>query len=123
MKLRIWGNKIRLRLRTGDFDALLSGDGVVEHMLEMPSEQSFMYRLKVSNGEKKVDPIFKNGVLDVVVPMKALEALLNSPEQEGLHYQFDTAGTPLKVAVEKDFPCQHDHVDEPNDYSTCFDRF
>jgi Family of unknown function (DUF7009) len=102
MKLRFRGNTLRLRVNRREVDALASGDLVQENVL-FPNQTCFTYIFEPS-GNATPHASFESNTLRVAAPLLQVKDWARA-EVIGLYYNFETEGTVLKVAIEKDLEC------------------
>jgi hypothetical protein len=116
VKLRVFKDSIRFRIRRPDLDRLVS-EGEVAHAVRTgPTEEHFLtYRLRKTDGTDPMLEPLPSG-LCVHLPGVDVERWAAGPET-GLEFR-----TPwgVRVLVEKDFPCMEPRVGEGNEGT--FDR-
>ena len=111
MKLRLFKDSVRFRVRRPDLDRLMSV-GEVGHLVRTgPSEENrLVYLLRKSAGTiPTLDPLPSG--LCVHLPAVEVERWAAGPET-GIEFR-----TPwgVRVLVEKDFPCMEPRIDEGNE--------
>ena len=111
MKLRFRGNTLRLRVNRREVDALASGDLVQEDVF-FPNQARFTYIFEPSRNAVPLAS-FESNTLRVAAPLLQVRNWAHT-ELIGLYYNFETEGTVLKVAIEKDLECT-DSTAEDND--------
>jgi HSP20 family molecular chaperone IbpA len=104
MKLRMFGNSLRLRLSRGEVSRLAAGEAVEERTELLPA--SLTYRIELG-AASVIEANFDGGVLRVIVP----EVLGRQwASQDTVSIIGDVAGAEgarIKVLIEKDFRCLH----------------
>jgi uncharacterized protein DUF7009 len=102
MKLRFRGNSLRLRVNRREVDTLASGDLIQEEVF-FPNRARLTYIFEPS---RAADPeaSFERNTLRVAAPLLQVRDWART-ELIGLYYNFETEGTVLKVAIEKDLEC------------------
>jgi len=102
MKLRIYGDSVRLRLKRGEVSRVAAGESIVEET-HLPGSV-LSYCLEVSENEP-ITATFSGGKLVVTVPKTDAEKWANSDAVSLLAEQsLPDAGT-LSLLIEKDFTC------------------
>ena len=124
MKLRIFGNSLRLRLSQSEVTAL-NGSGKVEDRISFgkPAGQSLTYILQ-SADVPHISASFDNGTISVTVPVEAARKWATSDEVSLKAEQLLDSGDNLKILIEKDFKCltprDEDESDNfPNPNKSC----
>ena len=116
MKLRLFKDSVRFRVRRPDLDRLMSVGEVGHSVRTGPSDgDRLVYRLRKSDGDVPVLEPLSTG-LCVQLPAVDVERWASGPET-GIEFR-----TPwgVRVLVEKDFPCMEPRTDEGNEGT--FDR-
>ena len=102
MKLRIWGNSVRLRLSQGEVERF-ANDGKVEESVEFaPGERAFTYAIESDESRQNVAAGYANDRLCVYVP-KTLAIEWAASDEVGIESTDGAIGP--RVLVEKDFAC------------------
>jgi hypothetical protein len=120
MKLRIFGNSIRLRLDRQQVARVAAGQILEEHTELSPNP--LVYRL--SSAADALSPIasFSGGRLDIVLPVAVVQQWAES-DQVGIESMLPIdGGGSLQLLVEKDFKCLHrDGQDQADAYPNPLD--
>lgn len=114
MKLRCSSDQIRLRLRKSDIETL-QRNGSLEERIPLPGGGQFGFAIRFDGQANEAGLRWEDGLLLVSLPEKqarqwilsdevGIEAFLATSKQDALH-----------LAVEKDFPCQHQPTQNPED--------
>jgi hypothetical protein len=116
MKLRIKGNSLRLRVTRPELAALEQGDPVAEIIHFGPETgQSLRYVLTAQVQGEPVAVSFQENEILVTLAQPQLEEWKRE-EQVGVYARLDIGhGSPLEVAVEKDFKCLDSRGEEDED--------
>jgi len=113
MKLRIYGDSIRLRLKIGEVDRIAAGERLVE-VTHLP-DSTLTYCLEVSE-TGGFAARFSDGKLVVTLPKADVDKWA-STDEVSLHSEQSIAGAGmLSLLVEKDFKCL-----EPGHHRDCVD--
>lgn len=102
MKLRIFENTLRLRLKKGEVEKVGSGESIVECM-PFPG-MNFTYRLDVGDTEQ-ASALFHNGTMAVVLPQSIARPWANSDQVSIVTVLTLDGGERLSLLIEKDFKC------------------
>lgn len=99
MKIRILGNRLRLRLSQSEVDKI----GRLEPVKEVTDfgENQFQYVLKSHSGSDRILSSFENGSITISVQEDIIRQWANS---DTVGFQTDSNDVPF-VLVEKDFQC------------------
>ena len=108
MKIRLFGDSIRLRLTQVEVEVLSKG-GAIEAVIPFPGE-ALGCVVQASDGP--LEARYGAGRITVLLPGSATTAWASSQE-EGM---YATAGS-LRIAVEKDYNCLH-KPDSPDNAGT-----
>lgn len=105
MKIRITGNKIRLRLKEPEVHSLFEGVTIKESLLfGFLPEQQLHFSLE-AHGGPDLSIAYQPGSLLVQIP-KAFAELLATTSKVGFDGNVNTGhSTPVYVLIEKDFEC------------------
>ena len=116
MKLRIYGNSIRLRLNRSEVRALAAGQAV-EQRTELAPEP-LTYRIETSGGADAISATLAGGQLRVTVPRLGARQWAEGDDVAMAH-EIPSArgGEPVRLLIEKDFQCMHG---EAEDQADCF---
>ncbi len=113
MKLRIYGDSIRLRLKVGEVERIAAGEIIVE-VTHLP-DSTLTYCL-VASETGSIAATFSDGRLVVTLPKADIEKWA-STDEVSLHSEQPIAGAGmLSLLVEKDFTCL-----EPGHHRDCID--
>ncbi len=113
MKLRIYGDSIRLRLKIGEVNRIAAGDSIVE-TTHLP-DSTLTCCLEVSE-TGSIRATFNDGRLVVTLPKADVENWAGT-DKVSLHSEQPIAGAGvLSLLVEKDFTCL-----EPGHHRDCVD--
>jgi hypothetical protein len=111
MKLRLYGDSIRLRLSPADVE-MLRRNGEVLEVSHFGGSSCIEYGLKTNDDLKLVRASFENGKLLVELPRAHAEHWTETDEVGISHRQELAGGGWLKILIEKDFECLHSEDDE-----------
>ena len=104
MKLRILGNKLRLRLTQTEVSMLEQGNNVIEQTC-FEDSNLLEYQILVDLQSNKITSSFLNNRICVTIPAHLLTNW-STDEREGLYSDNGN------IAIEKDFQCLHKRPDE-----------
>jgi len=112
MKLRIFGNNLRLRLRRGEVEQLANGQAIEQtaHLLPV----SLVYRLEVS-AASTATARFDGGTLSVTLPRETARRWAQADE---VSIAIEIGGANqerVSLLIEKDFKCLHGTLDDEED--------
>ena len=113
MKLRIYGDSIRLRLKINEVSRIATGESIVE-TTRLPDSE-LIYSLEVSETDG-FSATFSDGKLVVTLPKADAEKWASTDEVSLLSEQPLADGGTLSLLVEKDFTCL-----EPGHHRDCVD--
>ena len=113
MKLRIYGDSIRLRLKINEVSRIATGESIVE-TTRLP-DSVLIYSLEVSETDG-FSVTFSDGKLVVTLPKADAEKWASTDEVSLLSEQPLADGGTLSLLVEKDFTCL-----EPGHHRDCVD--
>jgi len=113
MKLRIYGDSIRLRLKVNEVSRIAAGESIVE-TTRLPGSV-LIYSLEVSE-TAGFSATFSDGKLVVTLPKVDAEKWASSDEVSLLSEQPLAGAGTLSLLVEKDFTCL-----EPGHHRDCMD--
>lgn len=116
MKIRILGNKLRLRLVQQEIRDLTEGRPVVESV-DFPVGDQLQYAVEPAADLSEVTAAFEGGKISVKVPVALLEGW-EMDDRVGIYHEADTDERTFSIAVEKDFKCLHKRPgeDESDNY-------
>jgi hypothetical protein len=103
MKLRIYGDSIRLRLRQPEVRALLE-EAFVEQSTAFSAGVELKYRLEL--GGEAVRASFDARQLRVSIPRELAKRWASTDEVGITADQFVEEGRSLRILIEKDFACK-----------------
>ena len=106
MKLRFDKQTLRLRLSESDLDQI-KHTGFVEAQVQFPGN-ALTYRLQIDPVSEQTTCSYDKNLILVTIPHHLALAWMES-EEEGTYASVPTSGQaePLRIMVEKDFPCKH----------------
>lgn len=114
MKLRCAGDQIRIRVRKSDIEAL-ERDGQLTENIPLPGGGQFGFSIVLDAQADQISVRQEGFLLAVSLPGNEARKWINS-EEVGLEAALPVANQGiLQVAVEKDFPCQHQPTKNPED--------
>ena len=114
MKLRLASNMIRIRVRKSDVEQLRTEGRLVES-ISLPAGPPFEFALELDAGRSVIDASWEGQRLTVWLPAGSAGEWIDN-DQVGLEASLPLPGADrLNVAVEKDFPCQHQPTSDPSD--------
>ncbi len=104
MKLRIKRNAIRIRIQQQELLDLFN-KGAIEEIIVFGPEQTFKYRLEVSQDIEQAHAGFLNDCIAVLIPHQAVSEMVKT-DRVGItsNVPIDNQET-LSILVEKDFKC------------------
>ncbi|MFK8016452.1 MAG: hypothetical protein AB8G17_13550 [Gammaproteobacteria bacterium] len=102
MKLRIFENTLRLRLKQSEVEKIGRGQGIVECM-PFPG-MNFTYRLDVADIEQ-ASGLFHNGTMTVVLPQSIARSWADSDQVSIVTVLTLSDNERLSLLIEKDFKC------------------
>ena len=108
MNLRFSQNSIRVRVRKPDIEALRQEQKTSETVL-LPGGDSLLFSLETSD-RLDIDIVYEKSHFRILLPAAAAAAWMDTEQ-----VSMETSLGPLNVSVEKDFPCQHQPTDNPED--------
>ncbi|MFT7589896.1 MAG: hypothetical protein ACI959_002117 [Limisphaerales bacterium] len=113
MKIRIQGNRLRLRLSQLELDHFALEGHVYDTVQFGPHESDALtYELIRSKLDDKVHAEFSGSEITVYVPA-AQANIWTESEQVGIKHNMDIGTTDeLQILIEKDFQCLHKRSDE-----------
>jgi hypothetical protein len=109
MKLRIWGNSLRLRLSQSEVARVAAGQRV-EERIEFSADAALVYSLEAADSVASVSAGYSEQRIAVIVPAADARVWADSGDV-GLY-----SDSPLKIAVEKDFRCTTEADNPPDAY-------
>jgi hypothetical protein len=112
MNLRFSQNSIRVRVRKPDIEALRQ-EQTTSETVNLPGVDALLFSLETQE-RQDIGVVFEKGRFRILLPGAAAATWMDT-EQVSMEASLDTPGGPLKVSVEKDFPCQHQPTDNPED--------
>lgn len=101
MKLRILGNKIRIRLTQQEVKDLTEGKTVSESV-DFPGNNRLIYAVAPQSGHNAISAAFSDNRIILGISEKLLSGW-HTDDREGLYHATDQ----LEMAIEKDFKCLH----------------
>lgn len=114
MKLRIYGNNVRLRLSQPEVIQLAAGECLIARTALYP--QSLTLRVQAVETSSIVNVDFSDGVLNVTYALRVIDRWANSAEigidEKIVSPHSDEA---LEILIEKDFECLHGESDNQPD--------
>ncbi len=114
MKLRCAGDHIRIRVRKSDIEAQ-ERDGQLTEAITLPGGGQFGFSIRLDGQAKQISVRQEGFLLAVALPEDQARQWINS-EEVGMEAALPTTNQGLlQVAVEKDFPCQHQPTKNPED--------
>jgi hypothetical protein len=114
MKLRFSSDQIRIRVRKSDIEAL-ERDGQLTETIALPGGGNFGFSIRLDGQTQQIYVRQEGSLLAVFLPENQARHWINS-EEVGMEAALPTANQGLlQVAVEKDFPCQHQPTKNPED--------
>ena len=111
MKLRIFNNSIRLRLRQSEVTQLIAV-GSVEGRLDFGVGSALEYRLVADGDASGTRVAFVVGEIRITVPKDVAHGWANGSDVTISANQDNSAGG-LQILIEKDFQCLH--KDDPSE--------
>ena len=116
MKIRLHGNRVRVRLSRTEVDQLADGR-IVQDRTEL-SPVALRYQLTpVAGVDGNISAVFANGCLSITIPADAARRLRDS-DDSGIE-PMDGGDASVQILIEKDFRCLHGEAEDPAD---CFDN-
>jgi hypothetical protein len=100
MKLRFKANSLRLRVNQKEVQKLESGESLIEQVA-FPGGSTLAYVLEVG---PTAAATFTHGTIRVQAPKGEVSAWAQA-EEIGMYFDFDVAGSELRVSIEKDLVC------------------
>ncbi len=114
MKLRTDGHSLRLRISPTEMKQLKS-TGQIEISLPLPNGKSFQYALLTDATANTIEVKMTANRISIHLPKGPAQKWMEDETSEGIYARLPTnQKQALKVAVEKDFPCQHKENDAQN---------
>lgn len=114
MKLRCAGDQIRIRVRKSDIETL-DRDGQLTETIALPEGGPFGFSIRLDGQAQQISVRQDGFLLTVSLPENQARQWINS-EEVGMEAALPTINQGLlQVAVEKDFPCQHQPTKNPED--------
>jgi len=104
MKLRIQGNRIRLRLSRSEVDSIAAGRIVEERTMLRPV--ALVYRLSTSRDAAQPTVTHADGILEIAFPHAAAVAWA-AGDDVGIEADLAGEDGAIPLLVEKDFRCLH----------------
>lgn len=112
MKLRIYGNSLRLRLSPNDLDVMLE-EGRVESWTGFGPDKRFVYALETNPDIETLVAEFDQDALTLAIPSAWLEKW-SEDERIGFEsMQAIDGDQKLHLLVEKDMGCRHTEAASP----------
>ncbi|MEL7144886.1 MAG: hypothetical protein AAFO69_00855 [Bacteroidota bacterium] len=105
MKIRILGNKLRLRLQQQEIQKLAAGQAVVE-TVNFPIGDQLHYAVEPVGVGAEVTATFQNSKISVKIPGELLDGW-EMDDRVGIYQEMKSAEEAFSIAVEKDFKCLH----------------
>ena len=102
MKLRIYGNSLRLRLSRTDM-RMFDRNGSIQDAVQFAFDAPLSYTLESTSSVEEVQARYKDRTIRVLIPMKVARQWISS-DQVGI--SFAEPGGPSLI-IEKDFRCLH----------------
>jgi hypothetical protein len=115
MKLRIYGNSLRLRLSRTDMQ-VFARNGSIQDAVQFALDSPLSYTLESTSSVEEVQARYKDRMIRVLVPMKVARQWISS-DQVGI--SFAGPGGP-SLLIEKDFRCLHREPGEEYDDADAF---
>jgi hypothetical protein len=112
MKLRLFGDSLRLRLTPENVEQLIQ-TGTVRESTCFASGAELVYCLCVSAEVKEIGAMFDPGGICVRMPGALAARWAKTPEVGISEVQKFGGGRSLKILIEKDFQCLDTTKDEP----------
>ncbi|HEY3738431.1 MAG TPA: hypothetical protein VGL53_01240 [Bryobacteraceae bacterium] len=114
MKIRLFGDSIRLRLNQAEVESLAAG-GAVEMVIPFPGEA---FACTVQPSGNSIEVRHSGGRLSILIPQAQTTAWAASAEV-GMYadQQPSSGGAVLRVLIEKDYRCVH-NPDAPDNAGT-----
>ncbi len=107
MKIRITSDQLRFRLDDTEVQELSEGKTLSLTVHVGAGSQTMNFEIVSDLDHKAVNAHHLEGSLSVTIPKLQAEAWATSDE-EGIYTTLKTEiGTPLNIAIEKDYPCKH----------------
>jgi len=114
MKLRIYGNSVRLRLTQSEVRSVQLGQAVEGRTNLFPD--ALVYRIESRRHCETTSASFVRGKLCVTLPRVVAEEWAGS-DTVGIDAQLPaSSGQPLRLLIEKDFHCLHGSAEAQEDY-------
>jgi hypothetical protein len=110
MKLRIYGNSVRLRLSRTDMQMFIE-KGRIQDVVQFASDSRLSYSLESTPSLEEVQARYQDGVIRVLIPAKIARQWISS-DQVGISFAGSIGPSLL---IEKDFRCLHRELGEEND--------
>ena len=105
MKIRILGNKLRLRLGQQEIRSLADGQPVIESV-NFPVGDQLQYTVVPVKEIEEMTAAFLHGKISIEVP-SALLTGWEFDDRVGLYHEIEVEDNTFSIAVEKDFKCLH----------------
>jgi hypothetical protein len=102
MKLRIYGNSLRLRLSRADIQVFVR-TGRIEDAVQFTSDSRLSYALESTRSVDQAQVQYNDASIDVLIPTKVAQQWTGS-DQVGISFAGEVGPS---VLVEKDFRCLH----------------
>jgi hypothetical protein len=112
MKIRLFGDSLRIRLSQLEVEAL-AGGGAIESVTPFSDEA---FACTVQPSETAFEARHAAGRITVMVPLERAQAWAASSE-EGMYAEQPVQGLLLRISVEKDYRCIH-KPDSPDNADT-----
>lgn len=113
MKIRLFGDSIRVRLNQAEVESLAAG-GAVEMVIPFPGEA---FACTVQPSGSSIEVRHAGGRLSILVPLAQTKAWAASTEEGMYADQHAGAGATVRVLIEKDYRCVH-RPDAPDNAGT-----
>ena len=111
MKLRIYGNSLRLRLTQADLDQM-HRDGRIECWTGFGPHRRFVYALETDPSIEQLSADFEQDALTVSIPSSWLDDWMEDGRDGFESMQSIDGDQHLHIMVEKDLACVHHEVRE-----------
>jgi hypothetical protein len=115
MKLRIYGNSLRLRLSRTDMQ-VFARNGSIQDAVQFAFDSPLSYALESTSSVEEVRARYKDRTIRVLIPTKVARQWMNS-DQVGI--SFAEPGGP-SLLIEKDFRCLHREPGQAYDDADAF---
>ncbi|MDA0194899.1 MAG: hypothetical protein O2887_07235 [Bacteroidetes bacterium] len=119
MKLRILGNRIRLRLSQSEVATLSKNQAVEQHTDFGPGSDELIYSVKLCESIRN-EPwaLFQSNHIKIEIPEHLGLQWLQSGNTGIENKEYSTQGEGIQILIEKDFQCLHERgkEDESDSY-------